>query len=68
MQAETCKSALQTALEQTDLSDAELAYRVGVNAMTIWRWRTGRNAPNSGAIRRALADVLGWRLDELFPR
>lgn len=65
--ADEGRTPLQVALERTKLPDVELAYRIGVNVTTIWRWRSGKSAPSSRAIRAALADVLGRTVDELWP-
>jgi transcriptional regulator with XRE-family HTH domain len=60
------QTSLQRALEQTDLTDVELAFRIGVTVTTIWRWRTGRSVPASNAIREAIAATLGRSVVELF--
>jgi transcriptional regulator with XRE-family HTH domain len=67
VQANTCKTPIQVALEQCPLSNIELAFRVGVDLSTIWRWKTGKSIPTSQAIREALADVLRRQVAELFP-
>jgi transcriptional regulator with XRE-family HTH domain len=66
-QADEGKTPLQVALEHTKLPDVELAFRIGVNVTTIWRWRSGKSSPSSRAIRAALAEVLGRSVDELWP-
>ena len=56
---------LAQALAQCGKADIELAFEVGVNTTTIWRWRTGRSIPASQATREALACGLGRKIDEI---
>lgn len=37
---------------------ARFAVAVGVDAVTVWRWYTGRSAPSSQATRQAVAKRL----------
>lgn len=67
VQAPSRKTPLQLALDETAKADIELAFEIGVNVTTIWRWRVGKSIPTSQAIREAIADALGRHVDELWP-
>ncbi len=40
------------------VTDEDIASRVGVTAMTVWRWGNGKNKPRSRIIIRALFDYM----------
>lgn len=48
-------------------NDAARARLVDIDRKTLWRWRTGRYAPNLTVAQR-IADQLGTTVDRLFPR
>jgi transcriptional regulator with XRE-family HTH domain len=40
------------------VTDEDIASRVGVTAMTVWRWGNGKNKPRSRIIIRTLFDYM----------
>lgn len=48
-------------------SDTARAKLLGVDRASLYRWRTGRFAPNLTVAQR-IAEQLGTTVDELFPR
>ncbi|HZV74561.1 MAG TPA: helix-turn-helix transcriptional regulator [Conexibacter sp.] len=58
---------LTRALADATESDIELAFAIGVNVTTIWRWKTGKSTPASQATRERIAYVLGREVEELWP-
>lgn len=56
---------LEELMDRQDLSDAELARRIGLSRVTIWRWRSGKQEP-LGADRDALAEALGVSVARLY--
>jgi transcriptional regulator with XRE-family HTH domain len=51
--------------KQNKISQEELAYRVGVSVMTIWRWERGEYGPEFDHLEM-IAQALGVRIRDLF--
>lgn len=54
------------AREGAGLSRPEMARRVGVDRVTVWRWETGKQRPEDVATAQAFAVALGLDLDEVL--
>lgn len=61
----TFADALQAAGITSPRQRAELALKVGVDAVTVWRWKNGKSKPASQATRDALARELHRTADEI---
>lgn len=48
-----------------DMTQDELAEKIGVHKQTLWRWEAGKRAPNGGELRE-LATVLDCSADFLL--
>jgi hypothetical protein len=53
------KTVLNELLERAEVSDTELARRLGVNRLTVRRWRQGESLPNEVSVR-SLRAALRW--------
>lgn len=51
--------------DQRAISQEELARRLGVKSLQIWRWETGKTKPNSETVMK-LAQALGVTSDYLL--
>ena len=51
--------------EALQLSQFQLAIRVGVTPASIHQWEAGKNEPGSARLR-ALADALGVKMDDIL--
>ena len=56
---------LPMALVRSDLTEDELSRRAGVSKSSLRRYLRGDNLPNV-ADAKAIADVLGYTLDDLY--
>jgi transcriptional regulator with XRE-family HTH domain len=41
------------------VTDEDIASRLGITSMTVWRWGNGKSKPRSRIIIRALFDYMG---------
>jgi transcriptional regulator with XRE-family HTH domain len=53
------------AIQESGLTDAELAHKVGVSAPTVWRWRNGETTKFSSRQIENIANVLQVNFDYL---
>jgi hypothetical protein len=67
VQAEKRNTPFQDALLSDRRADIGLAFAIGVNITTIWRWKRGLSIPASQATREQIARVLGRKVNELWP-
>jgi DNA-binding XRE family transcriptional regulator len=51
------KQELQTLMRRYDLSREDVASRLGVSAMTIYRWENGKNLPKSRLVLREFEEL-----------
>lgn len=58
---------LEQARRLKKVSRKQAAEHVGVNASTVWRWETGKSAPDSEQFR-ALCQFYGMSMDDVFVR
>jgi transcriptional regulator with XRE-family HTH domain len=56
---------LSAKMREQGLTQRDFARAVGVSEPTVWRWRTGRTAPDSEAVRRRIIEVLGCDINEI---
>lgn len=55
--ADMVKRDVQDLISRYDLSREDLASRLGVSAMTVYRWEKGKTLPKSRFMLRAIADL-----------
>jgi transcriptional regulator with XRE-family HTH domain len=58
--------AIKAAREAAQLRQDDVADRMGVTDVTVWRWESGRTKSLDYPTARRLAEVLGVPLDDLF--
>lgn len=58
------KEARASARDGRGMSQSELARRVGVDRVTVWRWESGVQRPEQSAIVQLVATALDLDLDE----
>jgi len=51
------KRDVQELMSRYNLSQEDLASRLGVSGMTVYRWQTGKTLPKSRVVLRAIADL-----------
>lgn len=56
---------LKQYLDQQQISQTELAQRVGVSQPTVWGWLSGKSLPAATTLKK-LAVVTGMTVDELL--
>jgi transcriptional regulator with XRE-family HTH domain len=61
--ATTLGSFIVSTRTSLGLTQGQLAERVGVSAITIWRWETDRRAPHARNFQ-ALSRSLGWTAEQ----
>ena len=49
-------------VETSDFSYREIAEKIGVSHVAVWKWKIGKSAPNLQTIENAL-QVLGYKLE-----
>jgi len=55
--ADMVKRDVQDLISRYNLSREDLASRLGVSAMTIYRWQNGKALPKSRVVLRAIEDL-----------
>jgi len=55
--ADMVKRDVQDLISRYNLSREDLASRLGVSAMTIYRWQNGKVLPKSRLVLRAIEDL-----------
>ena len=58
---------MRVARERKELTQVELAERVGCHVLTVKRWEHGTHKPGTPELAQQLADVLAQPLESLFP-
>jgi len=51
------KQELQALMRRHDLSREDVASKLGVSAMTIYRWESGKNLPKSRLVLRGFEEL-----------
>ena len=52
-------------LKEKDLHGSQIARRVGVSDVVVWKWLNGKSTPKAENIRK-LAEALGVSVDEVI--
>lgn len=63
---ETWAAYVEELQRATGLTDRTMGERLGVDPSTVWRWRKGRQKPESLEAVQALADLLQLDIDEVL--
>ncbi len=58
---------LREYLESNQISQTELAKRVGVSQPTVWGWLSGESLPSATTLKK-LASATGMSVDDLLDR
>lgn len=60
------RTDLKCARVRADLSQKELAIKIGVSQQTIAKWELGVSCPSQFKYMREISNILGQPMDQLF--